>query len=106
MDAVVAVRRLGVGSVEVVRRPWHVAVRRALVRLTGPPTAQRLIRTVEPAPHGREALVSRFVERMVGLCSPETVLLGDQLLDLIQDGLFVHDGEHNPPSRGQGGQWR
>ena len=90
MDAVLAVRRLGVGPVERVRRPWHVAVRGSLVRLPGAPATQRLVGMVELAPPGRQALVSRVVERAVGLCAPELVLLGDQLLDLIQDGLLFH----------------
>lgn len=90
MDAVVAVRRLGVRSVEVVRRIRHVAVRRSLVWLTGPPPTQGLIGVVEAAPHDREAPVSGIVERALGLCSPEPVFLGHQLLDLIQDRLFVH----------------
>ncbi len=81
----VAVRRLGVGSVQVVRRIRYVAVRGPLVRLAGPPPTQRLVRPVEPTAHGREALVPGVVERAVGLCSPEPVLLGDELLDLIQD---------------------
>jgi len=90
VDAVIAVRRLGVGSVKLVRRIRDVAVQGSLVRLTSPPPTQRLVGMVEPAPHDREALMPRVVERAVGLCSPELVFLGDQLLDAIQDRLFVH----------------
>ena len=90
MNAVVAVRRLGIGSVQVVRRVGHVTVRGSLVGLTSASPTQRLVRMVEPAPYRRETLVPGVVERAVGLCSPEPVLLGDQLLDLIQHGLLVH----------------
>ncbi len=90
MDAVVAVRRLGVSSVKLVRRIRHVSVREPLIRLTSPPATQRLVGMVELAPHDPEALVSRLVERVVGLCSPEPVLLSDQLLNVIQDRSFVH----------------
>ena len=90
MDAVVAVWRLGVGSVELVRRPWHVAVRGPLVRLARPPPTQGRIRMVERTPHRREALVSGVVERTVGPCPPEPMLFGDQLLYPIQDRLLVH----------------
>ena len=90
VDAVVAVRRLGIWPVEVVRWPRNVAVGRALVRLTRPPPAQGFVGLVEPAPHRGEALVSGLVESPLGLCPPEPVFLGYQFLDLIQDRLFVH----------------
>lgn len=95
MHAVVAVRRLRIRSVEVVRRIRYVAIRGSLVRLTSPSATQRLVGMVEPASYRRQTLVPGVVERMVGLRSPEPVLLGDELLDLIQDGLLVHNVEHN-----------
>ena len=45
---------------------------------------------VEAAPHDREAPVSGIVERALGLCSPQPVFLGHQLLDLRQYRLVVH----------------
>ncbi len=90
MDAVVAVRGLGVRSVKVVRRIRHVAVCGSLVRLPGPSPAQPLVCMVEPAPHHGKAPASGVVERAGGLCLPEAVLLAHQLLDLLQDRLFVH----------------
>ena len=90
MDAMFAVRRLGIRSVELVPRIRHVTVRWSLVRLTGPPATQRLVGMVETAPHDHEALVSRVVERAVCLRAPQPMLLGDQLLNPIQDSLFVH----------------
>lgn len=70
MDAVIAVRRLPNRTVELIRRIRHVAVLRALVRLTGPPPAQGLVRVVKPAADNCKALVSGVVERALGLCPP------------------------------------
>ena len=70
MDAVIGVRRLATRTLEVVRRIRHVAVRGPLVRLTGPPPAQRLVCVVEPAPDHRKAFVSSRVEPALGLCPP------------------------------------
>ena len=72
----VAVGRLGFGSLEVVRRPWHVAVRRARVRLPCASPAQRHVRTFEFAAHRLEALVCGLVMRTIARRSPEPVLLG------------------------------
>ena len=70
MDAMIAVRRLAIRTVEFVRRIRHVAVRRPLVRLTGPPPAQGLVGVVKPAADNRKALVSSVVEAALGLCPP------------------------------------
>ena len=83
MDPVLAVRRLTLGSGELIRRIRHVAVGRSLIGLTSPPATQRFVGVVEPAAHLSEALVSSGVEPSVGLCSPQLVFLGDQLLDPI-----------------------
>ncbi len=90
MDAVVAVRRLALESLEFVRRVWHVAVRGSLVGLPGSPATQRLVGVVKRAPHLGEALVSCVVELAARLGSPQLVLLGDQFFDPIKDGLFFH----------------
>lgn len=90
MDTMLAVGRLAFGSVEFVGGPRYLAVRGSLVRLPGPPATQRRVRLIEPAPHLGETLVSSFVETAGGLCPPELVLLGDQLFDLVEDGLLFH----------------
>lgn len=90
VDAVFAVRRLTLGSLEFVRRIRHVAVGGTLVGLPSPTAAQPLVGVVQPAPHLGEALVSGFVEPTAGLCSPQLVFLGYQLFDLIEHGLFFH----------------
>ena len=90
MDAVVAVGRLALGSLEFVRRVWHVAVRGSLVGLPGSPATQRLVGVVKRAPHLGEALVSCVVEPAARLRSPQLVFLGHQFFDPIKDGLFFH----------------
>ena len=70
MHAVVAVRRLRIRSVEVVRRIRYVAIRGSLVRLTSPAPTQRLVGMVEPASYRRQTLVPGLVEPTVGLRSP------------------------------------
>ena len=100
MQAVLGMRRLPVGSVEVVRRPRHVAVGGPFVRLPGAPSSQRRVGAAEAATHLREALVSGIVEPALGLRSPERVLLGDQILDLVQDRLLVHELSISPVSPG------
>jgi hypothetical protein len=90
VDAVIGMRRLAVGAVELVRRIRHVAVRRPVIGLPGPPAAQGLIGVVEFTPHRRQPFVPVLVEAAFALCSPEPVLLGDQSLDLVQNGLLVH----------------
>lgn len=90
MDAVIGVPRLGIGPVELVRRVGHVPVGRRVARLTGSAATQGLIRMVESLPHRGEALMSSVVERPGGLRSPKFVLLGDQLLDPVQNRLLVH----------------
>jgi hypothetical protein len=90
VDAVVAVGRLALGSLEFVRRVWHVAVRGSLVGLPGSPATQRFVGVVKPAPHLGEALVSCVVEPAARLRSPQLVFLGHQFFDPIKDGLFFH----------------
>ena len=90
MNPVIAVRGLAIGAVQVVRGIRHVAVRGPLVRLAGPPPAQGLVCVVEAAPDNGQALVPSLVERAIRLGPPQRVLLGDQLLDLIQHRLLVH----------------
>ena len=90
MDAVVAVGRLALGSLEFVGRVWHVAVRGSLVGLPGSPATQRLVGVVKRAPHLGEALVSCVVEPAARLRSPQLVFLGHQFFDPIKDGLFFH----------------
>ena len=90
MYSVVTVRRLRIRSVELVGRIGHIPVRRALVRLTSPPPAKRLVGMVESPPHRREALAAGLVEPAVRLGAPEPVFLRDQLLDLLQDRLLVY----------------
>jgi hypothetical protein len=96
VDAVIGVWRLAVRTVEFVRRIRHIAVRRPLVRLTGPPPAQGLVGVVETAADNRKALASSVVEPTLGLRPPQPVLLGDEPLDLIQDRLLVHESSIAP----------
>ena len=70
MDAVIAVRRLADRTVEFVGRIRHVAVRRPLVRLTGPTPAQGLVGVIKPSADNCKAFVSSVVERALGLCPP------------------------------------
>lgn len=90
MHAVIFVRRLAVGAVELVRRIRHVAVRRPLVGLPGPPPAQGLVGVVKALTDYGEALVSGLVESALRLRVPQLVLFCDQLLDLVQHRLIVH----------------
>jgi hypothetical protein len=106
MDAVIGVRRLGNGTVELVRRIWHVTIRGPLVRLAGPPPAQGLVGVVQAAPHSRKALVSSLIEAALGLGPPQPMLLGDQFLDLIQDMVFVHMPSLLRSQRGRAGRGR
>ena len=91
MHAVLAVRRLGIRSLELVWRIRHVTVRRSFVRLTRSPPAESLVGVVEASADGCQALMAGVVEPPLRLGPPQRVLLGDELLDLIQDRLFVHD---------------
>jgi hypothetical protein len=91
VHAVLGVGRLGFEAVELVRRVRHVAVRGSLIRLTGSPPAENLVGVVQASPDGCEALMAGVVERPLRLRAPERVLLGDELLDLIEDRLFVHE---------------
>ena len=84
------VRWLGIRSLELVRWIRHLAVRRSFVRLTGSPPAEGLVGVVQAPADGTQALVAGVVEPPLRLGPPERVLLGDELLDLIQDRLFVH----------------
>jgi len=70
MDTVIGVRRLAARTVELIRRIRHIAVRRPLVRLTGPPPTQSLVRVVKSAPDNCKAFMSRVVERALGLGPP------------------------------------
>ena len=70
MDAMIGVRRLAIGTVELVRGIRYVAVCRPLVRLTCPPPAQGLVGMVKPAADNCKAVVSSVVERVLGLCPP------------------------------------
>ena len=91
MHAVLRVRWLGIRSLELVRRLRDVAVRRTFVRLTSSPPAESLVGVVEASADGCQALMAGVVEPPLRLGPPQRVLLGHELLDLIQDGLFLHE---------------
>jgi catechol 2,3-dioxygenase-like lactoylglutathione lyase family enzyme len=90
VQAVFGVARLWVRALELVRGVRDVAVRRSLVGLAGSATAQGLVCVVQALANRSQALVAGIVERTLRLGTPERVLLGDELLDLVQDRLFVH----------------
>jgi hypothetical protein len=88
---VVGVRGLRVEALKLVWRVGDLAVGGSLVRQTGSAPAQSLVGVVEVPTDASQALVAVVVEPPLRLGPPERVLLGDQLLDLIQDGLLVHE---------------
>jgi hypothetical protein len=70
VDAMIGVGRFAIGTVELVGRIRHIAIRRPLVRLTCPPPTQGLVRVVKPAADDCKAVVASVVERPLGLCPP------------------------------------
>jgi hypothetical protein len=91
VDAVIGVQGLWVGALELIWRIRHFIVGRSLVPLTGSPPAQGLVRVVELPTDAHQALVSGAFEPPLRLGPPQRVLLSDQFLDSIQDGLLVHE---------------
>lgn len=89
-----AVRRLAVGAVEVVGRIRYVAIGGTLVGLPSSPAAEGGPARVERPSDRREPLMTSVVESPLGLGVPEAVLLGDELLDAVQDWLLVHEADY------------